>query len=989
MPLRVFELAKELNTPTKELIKRIEKLGIKISGNFAALTKDQIAEIKNDFKSPGSIKDKVDPAAAIGAPKVKRRIISAKMATETQKPKKTTKTKKADADEVEDLAAKDKKTAKKPKKTIRKKAAKKADGEAVKITAVEADEAQKEAKKKTKKAAKKKTEEAEVATEAASPKTAKSAAAIIKIKDAGEKPENEATDTKTKKTKKTIKRDSAGIIQLKDGKEETKKKTSVRKAKKKDEAVPETAEEVKKPGEEVSKKAKADKEEKEVAEVKAKKPRTEPLNKIDPGKVRIVRRREEEAPEAEEIEETTTVRKLTGPDVAELEKETDEDLKLKDEKKTAKAPGKKDKFRVGRSLSTDEVDDFYSEDADFEKKRRVAAKKRASKAARRKERAKKQKAAATKKVKHTFNPRQKDLTVGENITVGDLASLIGIKAAEIIRTLISLGVMATITQSIDGETAALVAAEHDVEIKVAIQSIEDEIESIEDDVDNLIARSPVVTIMGHVDHGKTSLLDQIRSTNVTDGEAGGITQHIGAYHVKTKEGKITFLDTPGHEAFTAMRARGADVTDIVILVVAADDGPRPQTVEAIDHSKAANVEIIVAINKCDKPDADPDKTIRQLMEYGLVSEEYGGDIPMIQVSAKTGDGIPKLLEMIQLQAEIMELKADPYRSAQGVVIESRVDTGKGNTATILVQTGTLSIGDCFVAGTEYGRIRAMWDDKGKALVKGYPSIPVEIVGLNGTPRAGDSFNVGSDEKQVRQIATLRAQREKEQAQSQQQKRTLENLVESIGKEEKRELNLILKTDVIGSLEALSDALLRLGNEEVSINIKRGAVGGITSDDVLLATTSEAIIIGFNTRPNPEAKKRAQDENVEIRHYGVIYEIIDDVTKALEGMLEPVVREEIQGKAEILEIFNIPKIGTVAGSRVVEGKFLSTSPVRVIRDNIIIFDGRLASLRRFKEDAKEVSAPMECGISIESFRDLRAGDELESYMRFETAAKFDG
>ena len=793
---------------------------------------------------------------------------------------------------------------------------------------------------------------------------------------------------KTKKTKKTTKRDSADIIQLKDGKEDTKKKITVRKAKKKDEAVPETGEEVKKPGEEVSKKAEADKEEKEVAEVKAKKPRTEPLIKIEPVKVRIVRRRDE-APEAEEKEEATAVRKVTGPDEAELEKETDEDLKLKDEKKTAKTPGKKDKFRVGRSLSTDEVDDFYSEDADFEKKRRVAAKKRASKAARRKERAKKQKAAATKKVKHTFNPRQKDLTVGENITVGDLASLIGIKATEIIRTLISLGVMATITQSIDGETAALVAAEHNVEIKVAIQSVEDEIESVEDDVENLIVRSPVVTVMGHVDHGKTSLLDQIRSTNVTDGEAGGITQHIGAYNVKTTEGQITFLDTPGHEAFTAMRARGADATDIVILVVAADDGPRPQTVEAIDHSKAANVEIIVAVNKCDKPDADPDKTIRQLMEHGLVSEEFGGDIPMIQVSAKTGDGIPKLLEMIQLQAEIMELKADPYRSAQGVVIESRVDTGKGNTATILVQTGTLSIGDCFVAGTEYGRIRAMWDDKGKALVKAYPSIPVEIVGLNGTPRAGDSFNVGSDEKQVRQIATLRAQRGKEQAQAQQQKRTLENLVESMGKEEQRELNLILKTDVIGSLEALSDALLRLGNEEVSINIKRGAVGAITSDDVLLATTSEAIIIGFNTRPNPEAKKRAQDESVEIRHYGVIYEIIDDVTKALEGMLEPIVREEIQGKAEILEIFNIPKIGTVAGSRVVEGKFLSTSPVRVIRDNIIIFDGRLASLRRFKEDAKEVSAPMECGISIESFRDLRAGDELESYLRFETAAKLDG
>ena len=985
MSLRVFELAKELKTPTKELIKKIERLGIKISGNFASLTDEQIAEIKNDFKKPDSKGDKSDPAAVVGAPKVRRRIISAKKAQDAPKTKKASKKKKAEqpVEEAEDAVIEAKEDTKKSQKVVRKKTVKKA--EPAEVETAETDETPtKAAKKKVIKAAKKK-EDVLVEIEENEAPAKKSSADIIKIK----KPKTTDDDgeiKKPKKGKKPAKRDAADIIQIKDEKEKrdsekeakTKTKETAKKGKKDEIEETPVAEETAELKEEKGKK------ETDSTQIKKQK-KAIPVNKVETGKVRIVRRKDEETLAKEDDKDVPTVKKAVGPDETELAQETDEDLKQKIDKKSAKTSGKKEKFRV-RTLSTDEVDDLYSEDLEFEKKQRVAAKKRQSKAARRKERAKRQK--AVKKVKHTFNPRQKDITVGENITVGELASLIGIKVPEIIKTLISLGIMATITESIDGETAALVAGEHNVEIKVAIESIEDAIENIEDSEENRIARAPVVTIMGHVDHGKTSLLDKIRSTNITEGEAGGITQHIGAYHVKSEEGAITFLDTPGHEAFTAMRARGANITDIVILVVAADDGPRPQTVEAIDHAKAANVEIIVAVNKCDKPDADPEKTIRQLMEHGMVAEDYGGEIPMIQVSAKTGDGIPKLMEMIQLQAEIMELKADPQRQAQGVVIESRVDTGKGNTATVLIQTGTLKIGDCFVAGTEFGRIRALWDDKGQALVEASASIPVEIVGLNGTPRAGDAFNVGSDEKQVRQIAELRAQREKEQIQAQQQKQTLEHLIDSIGKEEKRELNLIIKTDVIGSMEALSDALLRLGNDQVSINIKRRAVGAITSDDVLLASTSEAIIIGFNTRPNPAAKKMADEENVEIRNYSVIYEIIDDVTKALEGMLEPIIREEIQGKAEVLEIFNIPKIGTVAGSRVVEGKFVSNSPVRVIRDNVIIFDGKLASLRRFKEIAKEVPSPLECGISVESFRDLKVGDELESYTRFETAAKLE-
>ncbi|MBU3917339.1 translation initiation factor IF-2 [bacterium] len=707
-------------------------------------------------------------------------------------------------------------------------------------------------------------------------------------------------------------------------------------------------------------------------------------------------------------EKTTTADQKEGTDSKEKEQKTQEEKSKKKlskgekpesiveqeavvegefGKKKVLVPQKKEKYKTNkRSFSFDEEssNEFSDSTKTPQAKTEYSGKKRFSKAARRKEKARKQ--ADTQKQRHTFNPRQKELVVGEFISVGNLASLIGIKVSEIIKTLMSLGIMATITQSIDGETAALVASEHKIGLKVQFQSIEDSIEQEEDEAENLVLRPPVVTIMGHVDHGKTSLLDKIRKSHVTDDEAGGITQHIGAYHVKTADGYITFLDTPGHEAFTAMRARGADVTDIVILVVAADDGTRPQTIEAINHSKAANVEIIVAINKCDKPDANPERTIQQLMEHELVPEEFGGNIPMIKVSAKSGDGVDKLLEMIHLQSEVMELKANPNRLAEGVVIESKVDKGRGNTATILIQNGTLRIGDNYIVGTEYGRVRAMWNDKGKKILTAEPSIPVEIVGLNGVPKAGDRFNVGTDEKQVRQIALLRTEKEKERKQAQQQRRTLENIFDSMEEEEKRILNLIIKTDVDGSMDALVDALYRLGNEQVAINVIHGAVGAITSTDILLASTSDSIVIGFNTRPDPTAKKLAHEENIDIRLYSIIYEVIEDVKNALEGMLRPIIREEIQGKAVILEIFNIPKIGIIAGSKVVEGKFVRDSPVRVIRDNVIIHDGKLSSLKRFKDAAKEVLSGFECGIGVDTFKDLRAGDELESYVRLETAAK---
>ncbi len=940
MSLRVFELAKELNIPTKELIKRIKNLGIEITGNFSSLADDQIALIKSDFLKPSAKTEDKEAPSQVPAAKPGRRIISAKKAKEPKKTKPAAKKEepKVAEPEVEPEVSEEKVAAKAkaPKRIIRKKATPEEDPVEEAKEEVEA----KLAKPKTKKAEKKAEvkDKEKTAEELDKPKEKPKKAAAEKTREPRKKA---AEKPRPRRTRKVV---EAPVVE-----EEPIQKEPIKVTVRKKRA------EVEKPEAAAEAEAKTtEKDDKDKADVK--------LRKKD--------KKQEKAIEKE--------RPLDEYD-----------------KKQIKSLQKKDKVKLDKRVFKEKLEVIEEEDfsGGFEdeiipaaqpKAPKYPSKRRVSKAAKRKEKAKRQ--AEAKKVKHVFNPRQKELVVGEFITVGDLAGLIGVKVPEIIKTLMSLGIMATITQSIDGETAALVASEHGIELKVQFESIEDTIDKTEDKESDLILRPPVVTIMGHVDHGKTSLLDKIRKSNVTDDEAGGITQHIGAYHVKTPEGRITFLDTPGHEAFTAMRARGANVTDIVILVVAADDGPRPQTIEAIHHAKAAEVAIIVAVNKCDKPDANPDKTIQQLMEHELVPEEFGGDIPTIKVSAKKGDGIPKLLEMVHLQAEIMELKANPNRMALGTVIESKVDKGRGNVATILIQNGTLKVGDNYVVGTEYGRVRAMWNDKARKITEASPAIPVEIVGLNGVPKAGDPFNVGLDEKQVRQIAMLRTEKEKERRQAQQQKRTLENLFDSIGQEEKSLLNLIVKTDVNGSLDALSDALERLGNEQVAIKIISGAVGAISSTDILLASTSKAIVIGFNTRPDPTAKNLAHEEGIDVRLYSVIYEVIEDVKHALEGMLKPIVREEIHGKAEVLEIFNIPKIGVVAGSKIVEGKFLRDSSVRVIRDNVIIHDGRLSSLQRFKDSVKEVQTGFECGIGVDSYKDLKIGDELESYIRLETAAK---
>lgn len=571
------------------------------------------------------------------------------------------------------------------------------------------------------------------------------------------------------------------------------------------------------------------------------------------------------------------------------------------------------------------------------------------------------------------------IKIDETITVGELSKNMGVKVGDIIKRLMSMGLMATINQPLDADTATLIASEFGYEVERTSIEIDDIYGAKIDREEDLKPRSPVVTVMGHVDHGKTSLLDAIRKTNMIAQEAGGITQHIGAYLVKLDDGReVVFLDTPGHEAFTAMRARGAKVTDIVVLVVAADDGVMPQTIEAINHARAANVPIVVAINKIDKPNANPEKVKRVLSEYGLVPEEWGGDTLYAEVSAKMKKGIRELLEIILLQADVLELKANPNKPARGTIIEAKLDKGRGPVATVLVQEGTLRVGDVFVAGLQYGKVRAMINDKGNRIESAYPSCPVEVIGFNGIPAAGDPFVVVKDERRAKEIAYLRQikQREKELAKS--ARITLEEFYRRIKEGAVKEMNLILKADTQGSIEAIAEALKKLSIEEVRVNIIHSSVGAISESDVMLAVASDAIIIGFNVKMDQKAQSLASQEKVDVRIYSVIYDAISDIKKALVGLLEPIVKEVYVGRAEVRETFNISKVGVVAGSYVLEGKVVRNASVRVIRDGAVIHVGRVASLKRFKEDVKEVAAGYECGVLIENFDQVKAGDILEIF-----------
>jgi translation initiation factor IF-2 len=570
------------------------------------------------------------------------------------------------------------------------------------------------------------------------------------------------------------------------------------------------------------------------------------------------------------------------------------------------------------------------------------------------------------------------IKIDDAIVLSDLAKRMGIKAGDMIKTLMGMGFMATVNQSIDYDTAVLVATEFNYEVERAAFEEEEILKQKADDPAKLQGRPPVVTIMGHVDHGKTSLLDVIRKTRVTDMEAGGITQHIGAYSVTTNRGQIAFLDTPGHEAFTAMRARGAKITDIVVLVVAADDGVMPQSVEAINHARAANVPIIVAINKIDKANADVDRVKRELSEHGLTPEDWGGDTIFVPVSAKKKQGIDDLLEMISLQAEVLELKANADKLAIGHVVEAKIDSGRGPVATVLVREGTLRNGEAVVCGIHYGKIRALINDRGVQVESAGPSIPVEVLGLSGVPMAGDELIALEDEKRAKQVSLHRGQKQRSKELAQTNRLSLDKLFEQMQQGEVKELNIILKADVHGSIEALTEALTRLSNEEVKVIVLHSASGTITESDISLAAVSNAIIIGFNVRPSPKVQTFAAEENVDMRFYNIIYDVIKDVKGALVGMMESTYKEHIQGSAEVREVFHIPKVGMIAGCYVTDGKFERGQKIRVIRDGVQLYDGKNSSLRRFKDDVKEVQVGYECGIGVENFNDIKVGDVLEGY-----------
>ena len=585
-----------------------------------------------------------------------------------------------------------------------------------------------------------------------------------------------------------------------------------------------------------------------------------------------------------------------------------------------------------------------------------------------------QRIAQERKAKHIT------IEVPEEITVGEFALRLKVSAPEVIKKLMALGVFATINDTIDFDTAVLVADEFHAKVeKEVVVTIEERIiDDSEDEEENLVPRAPVVVVMGHVDHGKTSILDVIRHTNVTEGEAGGITQHIGAYRVKVGDRDITFLDTPGHAAFTTMRARGAQVTDIAVLVVAADDGIMPQTVEAINHAKAAGVSIIVAINKMDKEGANPERVKEQLTEYELVPEEWGGDTPCIPVSAHTKQGIDDLLEMIILTADMMELKANPDRAAKGTVVEARLDKGMGPIATVLVQNGTLRTGDIIVAGTSVGRVRSMMDDKGRRVKEAGPSVPVEITGLDDVPVGGDIFNAVSDERLARELVEQRRTEQKEEVFRSQTKVTLDNLFEQMKEGDMKELKIIVKADVQGSVEAVRQSLEKLSNDEVRVHIIHGAVGAVSESDVMLANASNAIIVGFNVRPDPVAEENAKRDGVDLRLYRIIYDCIEEIESAMKGMLAPKYREVALGKAECRETYKISSVGLVIGGHVIAGKITRNAQVRVVRDGIIVADDRIASLRRFKDDVKEVADGYDCGIGLERFNDVKVGDVLEAF-----------
>ncbi len=680
--------------------------------------------------------------------------------------------------------------------------------------------------------------------------------------------------------------------------------------------------------------------------------------------------------EAEAKEASEAARKLAEENEARW-KEQEEERKAKE----------KEVVHVTSSVYAQEAEDKVDaadEGAGRRRKKKKAPQDRNARG--RNARGRKQTLSAPQSLKHGFTKpvetKVQDVRIGETISVAELANKMAKKGAEVVKAMFKMGAMATINQVIDQETAALVAEEMGFNVVIVKENALEE--AVLADRENIgaageaVTRAPVVTIMGHVDHGKTSLLDHIREAKVADGEAGGITQHIGAYHVETGHGMITFLDTPGHAAFTAMRSRGAKATDIVIIVVAADDGVMPQTIEAIQHAKASDAPIIIAVNKMDKESADPDRVKSELSQHGVLSEEWGGEVQFCHVSAKTGLGIDELLDSILLQSEVLELTAVVDKMASGVVVESKLDKGRGPVATVLIQEGTIKQGDIVLCGLEYGRVRAMRDENGKTIQSAGPSIPVEIIGLSGVPQSGDEATVVKDEKKAREVALFRQGKFRDVKLARQQKSKLENMFASMASGEVSEVNVVLKSDVQGSLEAISDSLLKLSTDEVKVKIVGSGVGAITETDATLAAASNAIVVGFNVRADVAARKVIESENIDLRYYSVIYALIDEVKQAMSGMLAPEFKQEIIGLAEVRDVFKSPKIGSIAGCMVTEGIIKRSAPIRVLRENVVIYEGELESLRRFKDDVQEVRNGTECGIGVKNYNDVRVGDQIEVF-----------
>ncbi len=681
----------------------------------------------------------------------------------------------------------------------------------------------------------------------------------------------------------------------------------------------------------------------------------------------------------EQIEKTVPPEPTEEPEVAvkKEKKKKEEDFIKEDKQKKKKRRKFKTVFDRKKRITEIDIDEDMGVDIDKKTEHEKKVEEEIEKGELKEQKESKKDKILTKRI--VKEHKRKIKIEGDTIVVSELARLLNVKAPEVIKKLMENGVMATLNQAIDYETAALITTEFGFELEKE-EDLERKILAkyeIEDKPEDLKPRAPVVTIMGHVDHGKTTLLDQIRKTKVAEKEAGGITQHIGAYMVDVNGNKITFIDTPGHEAFTAMRARGAKVTDIVILIVAADDGVMPQTIESIQHARAAEAPIIVAINKIDKPNANPEKVINQLMEHNLIPEEFGGDTLFVKISAKKGEGIDELLEAILLQAEMLDLKANPNKNAKGFIIESKLEKGRGAVTTVLITEGTLKVGNSIVAGKYYCKVRSIIDDKGKKIKSAGPSYPVEILGFSGVPDAGELVIALDNEKEAKELAEYRAEKEKLEK-NVAKKVSLEDLYEQIKEGELKELNIIVKGDVQGSVEAIKSSLEKLSNDEVKVKVIGSGVGGVTESDVLLAEASNAMIIGFNVRPDSKARKVAEQKQISVKTYSVIYDIIDDIKKAMEGLLEPEEQEVYHGRAEVRQLFNIPKVGVVAGCMVIDGKITRNSKVRVLRDNVIVYEGELASLKRFKDDVREVAAGYECGLRIENYNDIKEGDIIEAY-----------